>query len=116
MDEGTKRKPRLNALPMDGVLAPYASDYNSELIQGRYAAATGHAYLCCIGHFARWLTAERIGLEGVNGEAGRRFVTEHCLDVIVRPRSGDHPTLSMRRCLICMMSSGKGMHLSPRLV
>src|SRR5271166_2497628 len=77
MDEGTKRKPRLNALPMDGVLAPYASDYNSELIQGRYAAATGHAYLCCIGHFARWLTAERIGLEGVNGEAGRRFVTEH---------------------------------------
>ena len=52
MDEGTKRKPRLNALPMDGVLAPYASDYNSELIQGRYAAATRHAYLCCIGHFA----------------------------------------------------------------
>jgi integrase/recombinase XerD len=77
MDEGTKRKPRLNALPMDGVLAPYASDYNSELIQGRYAAATRHAYLCCIGHFARWLTAERRGLEGVNGEAGRRFVTEH---------------------------------------
>jgi integrase/recombinase XerD len=77
MDEGTKRKPRLNALPMDGVLAPYASDYNSELIQGRYAAATRHAYLCCIGHFARWLTAERIGLKGVNGEAGRRFVTEH---------------------------------------
>lgn len=77
MDEELGRKSGLNPLPMGGVLAPYASDYNSQLIQGRYAAETRHAYLCCMGHFARWLTAEQIGLEGVNEAAGSRFVAEH---------------------------------------
>jgi integrase/recombinase XerD len=77
MDDVTNLKPRLIALPMGGVLEPYASSYNSELIKGRYAATTRHAYLCCVGHFARWLTEEGIGLESVNEEAGRRFITEH---------------------------------------
>jgi hypothetical protein len=43
MDEELERKSGLNPLPMGGVLAPYASDYNSQLIQGRYAAETRHA-------------------------------------------------------------------------
>lgn len=77
MDDVTNPKPRLTAKPMCGVLGPYAADYSSELNEGRYAATTKHAYLCCVGHFAHWLTAERIALEGVNEEAGKRFVTEH---------------------------------------
>ena len=77
MDNATNLKSKFTAPPMGGVLEPYASDYSSELTKGRYAASTRHAYLCCVGHFARWLTAERIGLDGVNEEVGRRFVTEH---------------------------------------
>ena len=77
MDDVVNLRSRLVALPMGGIIEPYASSYNAAVIRGRYAAATRHAYLCCIGHFAYWLATERIGLEGVNEDTGRRFVTEH---------------------------------------
>ena len=77
MDDVADLKPHLTAMLMGSVFEPYASDYSSKLIKGRYSATTRRVYERCVGHFARWLGAERIGLEGVNEEAGRRFVTEH---------------------------------------
>jgi integrase/recombinase XerD len=77
MDEVTNRKPRLIAPPMDGILEPYASDYDAQLVQGGYAESTRHAYLCCVGHFAFWLKTEHAGLQCLNEEAGRHFVAEH---------------------------------------
>lgn len=77
MDDLTNRKPRLIAPPMDGILEPYASDYDAQLAQGGYAATTRHAYLCCVGHFACWLRTEHVVLQRLDEEAARRFVTEH---------------------------------------
>jgi integrase/recombinase XerD len=76
MDDVADLKSHLNATLMGSIFEPYASDYSSKLIEGRYAATTRRVYARCVGHFARWLAAEGIGLEGVN-EAGRHFVTEH---------------------------------------
>ena len=77
MDAVADLNSQLTAMLMGSVFEPYASDYSSKLIEGRYAAATIRVYARCVGHFARWLAAERLGLEGINEETGRRFVTEH---------------------------------------
>lgn len=77
MDAVADLNSQLTATLMGSVFDPYASDYSSKLIEGRYAAATIRVYARCVGHFARWLAAERLGLEGINEEIGRRFVTEH---------------------------------------
>ncbi len=77
MDDVADLKPHLTAMLRGSVFEPYASDYSSKLLNGRYAATTSRVYARCVGHFARWLADERIGLEDLNEAAGRRFVTEH---------------------------------------
>ncbi len=59
------------------VLQGYVTAYSDHLHRGRYASATRRAYLCCVAHFAHWLTAERHILTAVNKAAVERFLTEH---------------------------------------
>jgi hypothetical protein len=73
----TDLTPQIAATLVGSVLEPYVAEYRSKLESSRYAANTRYVYAGCIGHFARWLTAERIGLEGVNEEAGRCFINVH---------------------------------------
>jgi integrase/recombinase XerD len=73
----TDLTPQIAATLVGSVLEPYVAEYRSKLESIRYAANTRYVYAGCIGHFARWLTAERIGLEGVNEEAGRCFINVH---------------------------------------
>ena len=73
----TDLTPRIAAILVGSVLEPYVAEYRSGLERCRYGANTRYVYAGCIAHFARWLTVERIGLEGVNEEAGRRFISEH---------------------------------------
>ena len=77
MVDDSDLKPWTRAMLGGSVLEPYISDYRSRLIKRRYAATTQRGYLYCVGHFARWLTAEKIGLDGINEVAGGRFVAEH---------------------------------------
>ena len=69
--------PRTRATLMGSVFGPYVPEYCSHLRKGRYAENTKRVYLCCIAHFAYWLTTERLGLGGVNEEAGGRFIADH---------------------------------------
>jgi hypothetical protein len=62
------------------VLEPYVSAYDEHLQRGRYAPNTRRVYLCCVAHFACWLTAERYGLSAINEIAIARFVSEHLPD------------------------------------
>jgi integrase len=87
----TDLTPRIAATLVGSVLEPYVADYRSELERGRYAAHTRYVYAKCIGHFARWLTVERIGLEGVTEDAGRRFINEHLPRCNCPPPSGRSP-------------------------
>ena len=69
--------PRMRATLMGSVLGPYVPEYCSHLRTGRYAENTQRVYLRCIAHFACWLMTERLGLGGVNEEAGGRFIADH---------------------------------------
>ncbi len=50
------------------ILQPYVLRYGAHLRRGRYAPSTQRVYLCCVAHFAQWLTAERCNLNAI-GEA-----------------------------------------------
>jgi integrase len=51
--------------------------YGEHLQRGRYAAGTQRVYLCCVAHFAHWLTSERYALGAVDEAAVARFMSEH---------------------------------------
>lgn len=77
LDDDAILHPQTRAMLTGSVLEPFIADYRSYLRQGRYARNTQRVYLCCVAHFARWLGAERIDLNAVTEEAGKRFVTDH---------------------------------------
>ena len=62
------------------VLEPYVSAYSEHLHRGRYAPSTKRVYLCCVAHFACWLTAERYSISTLNEIVVARFVSEHLPD------------------------------------
>jgi site-specific recombinase XerD len=59
------------------VLRDYVSAYSDHLHRGRYAPNTRRAYLCCVAHFAHWLTTEHHTLSAVSEAAVRQFVAAH---------------------------------------
>jgi integrase len=59
------------------ILQPYVLAYGDHLRSGRYAPSTQRVYLCCVAHFAHWLTSERYELPAVDEKAAARFVAEH---------------------------------------
>ena len=61
----------------DSILQPYVSRYGTHLCRGRYAPSTQRVYLCCVAHFAQWLTAERCSLNAIGGAMVARFLSEH---------------------------------------
>ncbi|MDI4658245.1 tyrosine-type recombinase/integrase [Xanthobacter autotrophicus] len=61
----------------DSVLQPYVSRYGAHLRRGRYAPSTQRIYLCCVAHFAHWLTGERYGLNAIGEAVVACFLSEH---------------------------------------
>lgn len=59
------------------VLQPYVSRYGAHLRRRRYAQSTQRVYLCCVAHFAHWLTGERYGLSVIGEGLVARFLSEH---------------------------------------
>jgi integrase/recombinase XerD len=77
MDNEIAMLPSTRAMLKGGVLEPHIADYCARLRLGRYAANTRRVYLCCVAHFARWLTTEGLGLDAVTDETVTRFVADH---------------------------------------
>lgn len=61
----------------NSILQPYVSQYGAHLRRGRYAPSTRRVYLCCIAHFAHWLTEEQCGLSEIGEALIARFLSEH---------------------------------------
>lgn len=59
------------------VLSQSAAPFVAYLQEHRFHPGTVKTYLHCIGHFARWLTAQRIPLLSIDEALIERFVTEH---------------------------------------
>ena len=70
-------QPQPHAWLERSILQPYVLRFGAHLHRGRYAPTTRRVYLCCIAHFAHWLTSERYTLNAVNEAAVVRFVSEH---------------------------------------
>lgn len=60
-----------------GMLGPSADSYRAYLQRGGYSAPDASAYLHAVGHFAHWLTDERLALQQLDESVVRRFVTTH---------------------------------------
>jgi len=59
------------------VLSPSLDAYVDYLQRHRYSASTVQVYVHCVGHFAYWLTEQRMPLRGLDELLVRRFATEH---------------------------------------
>jgi integrase/recombinase XerD len=73
------------------VLRPFISQYGEHLGRRHYALNTQRAYLCCVAHFAHWLTQEGYNLEAIGQGAVMCFLSEHlpacaCPDPVRRLR------------------------------
>lgn len=70
-------QPQPRAWLEDSVLESYASRYLAHLRAKRYAPSTQRVYLCCIAHFAHWLTEERYCVSAIREAVAARFLAEH---------------------------------------
>jgi hypothetical protein len=61
----------------DSILQPYVSRYGAHLRRRRYAPSTQRVYVCCVAHFAYWLTEEECSLSMVGEAMVARFLSEH---------------------------------------
>lgn len=98
------------------VLHPYVSGYAGHLERGRYAPNTRRVYLCCVAHFAHWLTRNEVAIDGIDESAVARFVSghlPHCdCPYPVRRGVGDSEA-ALRRLLQVLRADGV---LPPRVV
>lgn len=70
-------QPQPRAWLEDSILQPYVSRYGAHLHRRRYAPSTQRVYLCCVAHFAHWLTGERCGVSAIGEAVVARFLSEH---------------------------------------
>jgi len=61
----------------NSVFQPFAARYIEHLTRGRYSAGTSRIYLCCIAHFAHWVSREQLALEEIDEAVRARFIAEH---------------------------------------
>jgi integrase/recombinase XerD len=59
------------------VLQPNVSRYVEHLDRGRYAPNTQRVYLCCVAHFALWVTRNEVAINEINESAVIGFVSGH---------------------------------------
>ena len=58
-------------------LAKFVPTYCQRLVARRYADQTQRAYVCCVAHFARWMTRRRLAAHDLADDDARRFLDEH---------------------------------------
>jgi integrase/recombinase XerD len=75
----------------------------------RYAKQTQHSYFCAAGHFARWLSLEKVRLPQLDEQVVRRFLSVHlphcsCPYPVLRTKHEIHAAL--RHLLAALHASG----------
>jgi len=58
-------------------LGQFSDRYLEHLSQARYSPSTSRVYLCCIAHFAHWISTERLTLASMDEAACTRFLQHH---------------------------------------
>jgi integrase len=109
-------QPQARAWLMHSVLQPHASRYAAHLERGRYAPNTRRVYLCCVAHFALWLTQNEVAIDGIDESVVTCFVSGHLphCDCPYPVRRGVHDIEAALRRLLQVLR-GDGI-LPPRSV
>ena len=58
-------------------LVKFVPTYCQRLVARRYADQTQRVYVCCVAHFARWMTRRRLTARDLADDDARRFLDEH---------------------------------------
>jgi site-specific recombinase XerD len=61
----------------NGVLGKQVARYQAFLGERRYASKTQHNYLCCIAHFAHWMSRAGLKARQIGEPTINRFIGEH---------------------------------------
>lgn len=77
MDQAVALHPHALRWLNESELGCFSTQYLHYLAERRYTPGTAHAYLCCVAHFARWLTRSRLSLDRIDDRSVRRFLDEH---------------------------------------
>jgi hypothetical protein len=77
MTEAIVLHPQVRVWLGQSALAPFVSSYINYLRSQRYAERTHRGYTYGVAHFAHRLSAQPIGLSGVDEEAARAFLEDH---------------------------------------
>jgi len=75
----------------DSPLACITEAYRQRLTARGYAQGTQHQYVSCLAHFAVWMTAEALSLEGISPVVLTRFVEHHLPTCSCPGRVQRHP-------------------------
>lgn len=89
MDHIDSLHPTPRAWLRNGALAPQMEAYAAHLRQGRYASGTARGYLCCVAHFAHWMSQGLLHAHQVDEKTVGQFLDEHlpgcnCVSPVVR--------------------------------
>ncbi len=90
---------------VQSVLTPFVSSYISYLRSQRYTERTQRGYVYGVAHFAHWLSAQRVGLSGLDEEAVRTFLEDHLpgCDCPHPARRSAHENRTALRHLLCVL-------------
>jgi site-specific recombinase XerD len=104
----------------NSVLAPYIPQFSSDLQRRGYTVETMCGFLSCAGHFAAWITQQRVSLAEVDERCIARFITEHlphCTCALPVRRSRDSIRVSLTHLLetlrACGVATTKTLRLTP---
>lgn len=100
---------RARAWLENSVLGPYISQLSSDLQRKGYTVETICGLLSCIGHFAAWITQQRVNLAEVDELSIARFITEHlphCTCASPVRRSRDSIRVSLPHLLETLRACG----------
>lgn len=101
----------------DSVLAPYISRLSSDLQHRGYTVETMCGFLSCVGHFAAWITQQRVSLAEVDERCIARFIAEHlphCTCASPVRRSCDGIRVSLPHLLETLRTCGVTTTKMPR--
>jgi len=93
----------------NSVLAPYIPQFSSDLQRRGYTVETMCGFLSCVGHFAAWITQQRVSLAEVDERCIARFITEHlphCTCASPVRRSRDSIRVSLPHLLETLRACG----------
>lgn len=109
MDKTLVAHPQVLGWFRESILDSHIATFLAYLRDRGYAKRTQHSYVCAVGHFAHWLSLEKVRLAQLDEQVVMRFLSVHrphcsCPYPVLRTKHEIHAAL--RHLLTALRSSG----------